>query len=149
VACRRRYEVTWEEEVTNPLKVKPRNDWCLILEDPTSDTIGSSGLIVRVGDYKEEKLAEGVGTIVRLGNTKRTDAMGLREGLRVAYRGYLKHANSLETEEVWHGTTKKKYFLMSCEDIVGEVDSGTGIGVFGRPSTHAIEAGAFDAPEGK
>lgn len=135
----------------DPLKVRPMPNWCIVLEDRPKEFLGA-GVIASTLDLKDEKLSQGTGTIIRLGYSKKVQTIGLEEGQRVVFRGYLKFANPMETEELWNEMStgfrpRKKYFFMSCDDIIGLIPPGTDVGVFSSPASHSIPKGAFDAPE--
>lgn len=131
----------------DPLKIKPRRDWCLVLDDARADTVAGGLIALPNFDTKEERLTEGVGTITGVGDGARNEALKLESGMRVVYRSYLKYANTIETEEKWGNGSRKKYFLIDTNDLIGIVDPDTSVGVFSSPASHSVPAGAFDAPK--
>lgn len=115
----------------NPKTVKPRRDWVLVLNEPRKEVL-SSGIVLAV-ETGVEKVTEGAGRVIRSGGGK-CDSL-LRDGDRIAYRSFLKHATPIETDEKWEDGRKKEYFLMSVDDIMAVIPDAIDIGVFSRPAT--------------
>lgn len=111
----------------DPRKVRPKRDWVLVLDDKRESTT-KSGLIIPM-ETGAEKVTEWSGSIVSVGLGDKNGALGLKPDQRVVYRRYLKHANKLDVDELWDDGSKKEYFLMSTDDIMGVIDSGTTVGV--------------------
>lgn len=117
----------------DPTKVRPRDGWVVVLADKRK-TVMESGLILAPNETGAEKVTEGSGTIVRCGPGDKNVKLGLEAGQRVIYRGFLKYANQIDTEEKWDTGEKKQYFIMSSEDIMGVLAPGVEVGVYsGRP----------------
>jgi hypothetical protein len=141
----------------DPEYIRPRRDWCIVLEDPRNTVLdlgtredGSKAQIILTEEETGvEKVSDGVGTIIRVGPGIKNDRQGLREGMRVAYRGYLKFANHIMARRLWspselrdHGfsfedaqkaSCVKQYFFISSDDLYGEVAEGVQVGVMSRP----------------
>jgi co-chaperonin GroES (HSP10) len=121
--------------------------------DRRADTVAGGLIFLPVSEINSEKLTEGMGTIVRVGPGEKGKSIGLKTGDRVAFRSFLKHVNPIDTTDVWGdvGDTyaRKRYFLMAIDDIMGVISEGVNVGVFSSPASHAIPAGAFDAPVSK
>lgn len=136
----------------NPLSVKPRRDWCLVLMDKREETISGGLLVLPVSETGSEKVTEGSGVVVRVGPGKKNEVLGLKAGDHVVYRSYLRFANALDTDELWDPLEtrpkKKQYFLMSADDVLGVIPENVHVGVFSSPASHAVGAGAFDPKEG-
>jgi co-chaperonin GroES (HSP10) len=117
----------------NPYSVRPRDGWVVVLADPRKDKT-SGGIYVPTALTGVEKVTEGAGRIIRVGPGKKNHDLGLETDLRVVYRGFLKYANPIETEEKWANGENKVYFIMSSEDLLAVLPPGVEVGVFsGRP----------------
>jgi co-chaperonin GroES (HSP10) len=126
----------------DPKKVLPgRDGWALVLADKREEV--TTGGIILAKETGAEKVTEFAGEIIRLGDgivSTRYRKQGLEEGCRIAYRGFLKYANPLPTEETWPGGSLKEFFFIDCADILGIVAPGVKVGVFsGRPSVPHIQ----------
>lgn len=126
----------------DPLKVVPAKDgWALCLADKREELTGG-GIIIAV-ETGAEKVTEFAGECIRLSPGPINDTyrkQGLHEGCRIVYRGYLKYANPLPTEEFWPGGKAKEYFFIDCRDIMGIVAPGVYVGVHsGRPSVPHVQ----------
>lgn len=116
----------------DPFKVRPRDGWAVVLADARKDKKGL--IFLPDAETGAEKVTEGAGIIVRLGVGEKNHRIGLEVGQRVVYRGFLKYANPIETEEKWENGEHKVYFIMSSEDILAILPPGVEVGVFsGRP----------------
>lgn len=122
----------------NPNNIRPRDGWVVVLADPRKDKL-ESGVILAPNETGAEKVCEGSGRLIRVGQGNKNTLLGLEAGQRVLYRGFLKYANPIETEEKWEEDgPKKQYFLMSSEDVMGVLPEDLGVGVFsGRPQVRA------------
>lgn len=110
----------------DPRKFRPRRDWIVVLADPREEKVGSILLPIETG---VEKVTEGAGTLISVGKGEKTDKLGLEAGQRVMFRGFVKYAHRLETDN-----PQEHYFLMSVEDILAVIPEGVDVGVFsGRP----------------
>ncbi len=123
-------------------KVRPREGWALILDDQRK-TETHGGIIIPV-ETGAEKVTEGSGTVIAVGNGEKNAAAGLEKGIRVVYRSFLKYAHKLEAElpddkgepqtEKWKNGEEKRYFLINTDDILAVMAPGVEVGVFsGRP----------------
>lgn len=115
--------------------VRPLKNWCLVLADKREEKIAGGLLVLPVSETTPEKLSQGMGTIVRIGNGKKVDVLGLKVGDHVAYRGYLRHANPVEGDD-----PERKHFFISVEDIIGVIGEGVNVGVFSSPASHSMPA---------
>lgn len=116
----------------DPKKIRPNRDWVLVLDDERREVLSSGIVLAEVTGV--EKVTEGTGTIIRIGLGDMNLALGIEPQMRVVYRSYLKYANPVDTDEKWPSGTNKRYFLMSCKDLMGVVAPGVEVGVFsGRP----------------
>lgn len=122
-----------------PNKVRAKRDWISVLDDQRkTKTFG--GIFLPGHETGIEKVTEGTGTVVRVGNGDKNKTLGLKTGDRIVYRGFLKHANRIETEEKWDDGTSKHYFLMSTDDVLAIISEGIEVGVFsGRPATGEVK----------
>jgi len=117
----------------DPTKVRPRDGWLIVLDEPRPEKT-SGGIILPGHETGAEKLSQGAGTIIRLGPGEKNRRIGLEEGMRVLYRGFLKWANPLETDEKWPTGQTKQYFVMSHEDLLAILDPNADVSIFsGRP----------------
>ena len=118
--------------MNDPFKVRPRRGFVLLVVDfRKSET--ASGLIIPV-ETNYEKLHEGSGVIVRVNpvDAKRLAAIGVKQGDRVMYRSYLKHANRLEVNDgnkFWADGQEKYWSFISIDDLVMWLDYGTEVGL--------------------
>jgi co-chaperonin GroES (HSP10) len=110
----------------DPLKVKPKRDFCSVKADPRKDAVG--GIFLPVHETGVEKVTERAGTILRVGPGK-GEQLGLQAGNRIVYRGFLKHANPIETDD------GSECFLMSVDDVLAVLpEASIEVGCFsGRP----------------
>lgn len=117
----------------NPINVRPKEGWVIVLAEPRKTKM-ESGLLLAPNETGAEKVTEGAGVLVRVGKGDKNSVLDLKEGVRVLYRGFLKWANPIETEEKWEDGQKKMYFIMSTDDIMAVLPEGIEIGVYsGRP----------------
>lgn len=122
----------------DPKKFRPKDGWALVLDDQRREKSGSIYLPGK--ETGVEKVTEGSGVVIRLGPGKKNSRLGLEEGQHIAYRGYLKYANPIETDERWPDGQAKQFFLMDSNDIVAIMQPGVEVGVFsGRPQVPAKE----------
>ena len=116
----------------NPRNVRPKKDWVSVLCDQRKVEL-ASGIILHT-ETGAEKVTERAGTIVRVGNGEKAAQIGLKEGDRVVFRGYLKHANPIPHDEKWADGTEKEYFLMDINDVFAVMDGPVEVGIYsGRP----------------
>lgn len=117
----------------NPIKVRPRDGWCVVLADARKIAL-ESGIVLPNHETGAEKVTEGAGVIVRVGTGKKNTALELEAGQRVVYRAFLKYANPIPNEEKWMTGEPKTYFIMSSDDILAVIPPGLEVGIFsGRP----------------
>lgn len=110
----------------NPIKVKPSRDWCLVLHDKRVMTL-KSGLVLPLTETTTERLSQGSGLLVRLGNGDKIKALGLIKGLRVVFRTYLRHLNPVYGDDIepWDDGSEKRYFLIHVDDLIAVSDQTT------------------------
>jgi co-chaperonin GroES (HSP10) len=127
--------------MTTP-NIRPRRDWAMVLNEPRKTFLMKSGIVLPSSETGVEKVTESAGHIIRLGpSDKLIEKLGLRIGDRVIYRAFMKHHMPVPSEEVWqHDGSKKEFFLMDVADIMAVVPEDADIGVFSRPSQHAVES---------
>lgn len=125
----------------DPRKVRPRDGWLVVLAEPRRERL-ASGLFLPGKETGAEKVSQGAGILVRVGPGKKNQSLALEEGMRVLYRGYLKWANPLETDEKWEDGQAKQYFVMSRDDLVGIVGADVDVSIFGgRPQVSEVKHG--------
>ncbi len=123
----------------SPQQVRPMRNWVSILVEPRVEKL-ASGIFLSPNESGAEKISMGSGWIVRVGSGVKNEALSLRPGDRVVFRGYLKHANPFPTEEKWEDGRPKEYFLMSVEDLVAVVPEKLNVSVAsGRPQVPVKE----------
>lgn len=124
----------------DPKTVKPRRDWVLVLMEERRDFLADVGLYIAPQETGAEKVTEGTGIIVRVGDGDKNKLLGLDPGMRICMRSYFKHANVVPTDEEWPSGKPKEYFLMATDDIMAIAPHGTDVGVFSRPAMSAVDA---------
>jgi co-chaperonin GroES (HSP10) len=111
----------------NPLLVRPRRDWVLVQCEPRKEVL-DSGLVLPQMETGVEKVMERAGKVLRIGPGDRASVIGVKEGDRVLFRGFLKHAQPIESDD------GSDCFLMDINDVMSVVDVGIEVGAFsGRP----------------
>lgn len=114
--------------VLDPRKIRPKRDWVIVKDDKRPEQT-AGGIYLPGNETGVEKVKEGSGTIISVGLGDKNQALGLEPGQKVCFRGFLKHANRIETED-----SNDHYFFMASDDILGIVPEGVSVGVFsGRP----------------
>lgn len=114
-------------------KIRPREGWVLVLDDQRKKET-SGGIILPGVETGAEKVTEGSGTVIRVGNGEKNAKAGLENGVRIVYRSFLKHAHRLDTDDKWEDGQPKHYFLMNSDDVLAVMAPGVEVGVFsGRP----------------
>ena len=117
----------------NPLTVRPKKDFVTVLAEPRKELL-DSGIFLPSSETGAEKVMEGAGEVIRIGPGKKAPAVEINVGDRVLYRGFLKYANPIVTEETWPDGTSKQYFLMAVDDILSVIPADVSVGIFsGRP----------------
>lgn len=117
----------------DPTAIRPKKDFAVVLAEPRKAQL-SSGIFLPTAETGAEKVTEGAGRVIRVGPGKKGPALELKEGDRVVYRGFLKVANPVTTDETWPDGTPKEYFLMAIDDIMLVVPEDVDVGVYsGRP----------------
>lgn len=117
----------------DPLKIRPRRDFVTVKADPRKEVTGG-GLYLPPSETGVEKVTERAGVILRIGTGDKIAQLGVKEGDRIVYRGFLKAANPIETDD------GSEVFLMSVDDILAVVDTGVEVGCFsGRPQVPEVK----------
>jgi co-chaperonin GroES (HSP10) len=114
-------------ETWGPANVRPKADWVVMLRDPRKTTL-SSGLIIPM-ETNHEKLHEGSGVIIRIGEGPISKAEKLAIGDRLLYRSYLKEISKLPSDEKWPDGEFKEYFLLSLKDVTAVIAKGVELGL--------------------
>jgi co-chaperonin GroES (HSP10) len=123
----------------DPKNIRPRDGWVVVLAEPRK-TVMESGLLLAPNETGAEKVTEGAGLLIRVGPGKKNTQLGLEAGLRIVFRGFLRWANPIETEEKWEDGKNKQYFIMSAEDILCVIPDGVEVGVYsGRPQNPELK----------
>jgi co-chaperonin GroES (HSP10) len=120
----------------DPTKVRPKRDWCLVCCDKRQEMIGGIHLPVR--EVGAEIVMEKAGTVTAVGPGDKAPQLGIVPGARIIFRGFIKHAQPLETD------TGLDYFLMAVDDIIGITEGDVSVGAFSRPAMHAVESVSAD-----
>jgi co-chaperonin GroES (HSP10) len=121
----------------DPSKLRVKDSWAVVLMDERREQL-ASGIILAI-ETKAEKLTEGAGIIVRVGEGKKNRELGLEPGMRICLRSYLKYANAIPNEETWPSGKGKEYFILNVDDILAVVPDDVQVGVFSRPAMSAVE----------
>ena len=117
----------------DPRGVRPKRGWITVLDDQRNDKT-FSGILLPTNLTGIERVREGTGEVIAVGNGEKNEALGVKPGQKICYRSFLKYAHRLETEETWGSGEVKHFFLMDSDDILGIVPEGVTVGVFsGRP----------------
>lgn len=120
----------------DPNKLRPRRDWCLVCCDKRQEMIGGIHLPVR--EVGAEIVMEKAGTVTAVGPGDKAQTLGVIPGARIIFRGFIKHAQPLETD------TGLDYFLMAVDDIIGITDGDIAVGAFSRPAMSAVASVDID-----
>lgn len=115
--------------VYEPKDVRPMKNWVCVLAQPRKTKL-ASGLLLAPNETGLEKVSQSTGHIIRVGAGDKCAALELKAGDRVLYRGFLKHANPLPTEEKWEDGQPKVYFLMSVDDLLAVIPEDMDADVF-------------------
>jgi co-chaperonin GroES (HSP10) len=126
----------------DPLKIRVRDSWAVVLMDERQDTLASGIYLPTV--TAAEKVTEGAGMLVRVGEGKKNRELGLEPGMRICLRSYLKYANAIPNEETWPSGQGKEYFILNVDDILAIVPEGVQVGVYSRPAMGAVESVGAD-----
>lgn len=114
----------------DPYSIRPKRDWAIIRQDRRKSVL-SSGIILPT-ETNAEKLHEGSGIIIRLGIGPKALGSELKEGDRVVYRTYLRHAVPIDFEQYWpagsEGPEKMEFFFMDVTDIAAVIDPDVEVG---------------------
>ena len=110
----------------DPYVIRPKRNWAIIRQDKRKSVL-SSGIIL-AEETNAEKLHEGSGIVVRLGRGPKVEASGLKEGDRVLYRTYLRHAVPIESEQKWTDGEKMEFFFMCVDDIAAIISPDLEVG---------------------
>lgn len=120
----------------DPSKILPKRDWCLVRCDARQTKVGLIEL--PVNETGVEKVTERAGTVIRVGPGEKAKVLDLKAGDRVVFRGFLKYANPVPTDD------GSEHFLMSIDDVLCVTEGDINVGVFSRPSQHAVESVSED-----
>lgn len=112
-------------------KVTPRRDWICVLED-FRETKLSSGIILPSRETGIEIVSENSGHVISIGPGEKNKNVGITPGDKIVYRGFIKHATKLESDEKWADGSPKNYFLMSVDDVMAVIPEETQVGAFSR-----------------
>jgi co-chaperonin GroES (HSP10) len=127
-------------KIASETKLLPRRGWVLVLSDARKTKL-ESGIFLPGSETKAEKVTEQAGLVIRLGPHDHLDKIGVVEGDRIVYRGFMKHHVPIETGECWPDGSTKEFFLMDVKDILAVVPEGIEVGIYtSRPSQHAVES---------
>lgn len=113
----------------NPRHFRPTRDWAVLLEEQRK-TVLDSGIILTDKLAHVENVHECAGEVIAVGRHEKFDRLGIKPGSRVVYRGFLKYAHPLESEERWPDGTEKKFFLIKVDDIQFTASKDVSVGAF-------------------
>lgn len=117
----------------SPVNVRPRDGWVVVLAEKREKKL-QSGIYLPNHETGVEKVCEGAGVLVRIGGGEKNKLLDVKVGQRVLYRGFLRWANPIETEEKWDDGENKQYFIMNVDDVFAIIEGNTQVGIFsGRP----------------
>ena len=76
---------------------------------------------------KAERVMEGTGRVLKIGDRVNTDATyALEPGMRVVFRGFLKDASGTVFDRI----DDREVFMLSAEDVLAVVEEGVVLGAF-------------------
>jgi co-chaperonin GroES (HSP10) len=110
----------------DPHNIRPKRDWAIILQDPRKSVL-SSGILLPM-ETNDEKLHEGSGIVIRLGVGPKVTGTSLREGDRVLYRTYLRHAVTIDSDKKWSDGSRMEFFFMDVTDIAAVISTDLEVG---------------------
>lgn len=110
-------------------QLRPLRDWAVLLEEKRK-TVLSSGLVLTEKPLLIENVHECAGEVIAIGSSNKFPQLDLMPGRRVLYRGFLKYAHPLYTEETWADGSSKKFFLIKVDDICIVLGRDVGVGAF-------------------
>ena len=110
----------------DPYVIRPKRDWAIIRQDHRKNVL-SSGIVLPT-ETNAEKLHEGSGIIIRLGKGPKVTGSDLKEGDRVLYRTYLRHAIPIYSDQKWIDGAVMEFFFMDVADIAAVISPDTEIG---------------------
>lgn len=117
----------------NPRKLRPHHDWAVLLEEQRKTKL-ASGIILTDQLAHIENVHECAGEVISIGQSPKFARIGVKAGSRVGYRGFLKYAHPLETDEKWPDGTTKKFFLIKLDDICFTLGKNVDVGAFSARS---------------
>jgi co-chaperonin GroES (HSP10) len=113
----------------DPRNLRPLRDWAILLEEPRKKVL-ASGLILTDKLTMAENVSEYGAEVIAIGASKKFAQLDLMPGKRVLYRGFLKYAHPLDTEERWPDGDTKKFFLIKIDDIAFILGKDVQVGVY-------------------
>lgn len=116
----------------DPTKIRPKRDWAIICHGGRKHVLPSG--IILPSETHDEKLHEGSGTVVRLGDGPKVRAAGLQIGDRVMYRTYLRHALRIEKWAL-SDDPKQEYFFIDVSDLIAVISTDLDVGPLSRGKT--------------
>jgi co-chaperonin GroES (HSP10) len=128
----------------NPRSLRPIGEWAVLVEEPRKKVL-SSGLILTDKLTMVENVSEMGAEVVSIGTSKKFAMLDLMPGRRVLYRGFLKYAHPLETEERWENGDTKKFFLIKIDDIAMLLGKDVDVGCFSSRAPTVLGKSTFAA----
>lgn len=119
--------------IYDPEHIRPKRDWALVLTDRRKVKL-ESGIFLPPSEVGVEKVMERSGIVLRLGPGERAEQVGIAEGDKIVFRGFLKHANPVDVGD------DREVFLMDVNDILAVTDGTVEVGAFSRPAMTAVES---------
>lgn len=110
----------------DPYIVRPKRDWAIVRQDQRK-TVLASGLVLPTETHAE-KLHEGSGIIIRLGQGPKVKGCNIKEGDRVMYRTYLRHAVPIEAGAKWLDGSPQEFFFIDVSDLTAVIDPDLEVG---------------------
>jgi co-chaperonin GroES (HSP10) len=112
----------------SPHQFRPHNEWAVLCAEQRRKVVG--GIFLTDSLTGVERVSEGAARVIAVGTSDKFKAVELTKGARVLFRGFVKYAHPLESDERWDDGEKKHYFLIKFDDICCELDEQVDIGCF-------------------